>query len=107
MGPGSIEVIHIGVEYPVELLLMQDEQMIETLASHTSEKAFTDGIRLRDVIGCFENLDSTCPRGPAARRGLRYFWMVHLQTRRPSLIKATVSAEILGLAEVALDLYFQ
>jgi len=43
---------------------MQDEQVIETLASHTSEKAFTDGIRLRDVIGCFENLDSTRLRNP-------------------------------------------
>ena len=28
-------------------------------ASHTSEKTFTDGIRLRNVIRCFENLDST------------------------------------------------
>ena len=64
MGPGSIEVIHIGVEYPVELLLMQDEQMIETLASHTSEKAFTDGIHSRGFIRCFENLNVTRLRNP-------------------------------------------
>ncbi len=43
---------------------MQDEQVIETLASYTSEKAFTCGIRLRNVIRCFENLDSTCLRNP-------------------------------------------
>ena len=43
---------------------MQDEQVIETLASHTSEAAFTDGMRLRKVIRCFENLDSTRLRNP-------------------------------------------
>ncbi len=64
MLPGSVEVMHICVEYPLELLLMQDEQVIETLASHTPQKAFTDGIRLRDVIRCFENLDSTRMRNP-------------------------------------------
>ena len=68
-----------------------------------------------------------CPRGLAVRTGLMYFWMVRLQTRMPSLshsprirsapqsrlllaislINATVSAGIFGLAEAALDLYFQ
>jgi len=68
-----------------------------------------------------------CPRGLAGRAGLIYFWIVRLQTRRPSLsnsprilsaphsrlslaislIKATVSGDILGLVEAALDLYFQ
>ncbi len=64
MGSGSIEVVYIGVEYPVELLLIQDEQMIETLASHTSQKAFTDGIRSRGFIRCFENLDVTRLHNP-------------------------------------------
>jgi len=64
MRPGSVEVAYICVEYPLELLLMQDEQVIETLASHTSKKAFTDGIRLRDMIGYFENFDSTRLRNP-------------------------------------------
>jgi putative transposase len=36
---------------------MEDEQVIETLASHTQEKAFTYGIRLRGMIRWFENLD--------------------------------------------------
>jgi hypothetical protein len=43
---------------------MQDEQVIETLASHTPKKAFTDSIRLRSVIRYFENLDSTRLRNP-------------------------------------------
>ena len=64
MWSGSVEVVYIRIEYPLELLLMQDEQVIETLASHTSEKAFTGGIRLRDVIGCFENLDVARLRNP-------------------------------------------
>jgi hypothetical protein len=59
MRSGSIEVLDIGVEYPVELLLLQDEQMIEALATHASEKAFTSRIRSRGLIGYFENLDAT------------------------------------------------
>src|SRR5260221_11967252 len=59
MWPGSIEVLSVGVEHAVELLLMEDEQVIETLASHTSEKPFTDGIGSRGVIRCFEHLDAT------------------------------------------------
>ena len=43
---------------------MQDEQMIETLASHISEKALTDGIRSRGFTRCFENLDATRLRNP-------------------------------------------
>ena len=64
MRPGAVEVVYISVEYPLELLLMQDEQVIQTLASHTPQKAFTDGIRLRGVIRYFENLDSTRLRNP-------------------------------------------
>jgi len=59
MWPGSVEVGHIGIEHALELLLLQDEQMIEALTSHTSQEAFTDGIGSRGVIGRFENLDAT------------------------------------------------
>ncbi len=59
MRPGLVEVLGIGVEYSVELLLLEDEQMIEALAPHTPEKAFTDGIRSRGVIWYCENLDVT------------------------------------------------
>ena len=68
MWPGSVKVEYIGVKYPLELLLMEDEQVIETLATHTSEKAFTHGIRSRGVIRCFENLYSTRMCNPSKGR---------------------------------------
>ena len=64
MRSGSIEVVYISIEYPLELLLMQDEQVIETLASHTPQKAFTDSIRLWGVIRYVEDLDATRLRNP-------------------------------------------
>ena len=65
MRSGSIEVVYISIEYPLELLLMQDEQVIETLASHTPQKAFTDSIRLWGMIRCVEDLDATRLRNPS------------------------------------------
>jgi hypothetical protein len=62
MWSGSIKVVHIGVEYPVELLLMQDKQKVEALTPHTAQKPFTDGICSRSVIRYCENLDATCAR---------------------------------------------
>jgi hypothetical protein len=47
------------------LLLMEDEQMIEALTSHTAKEAFIDGIRPRGVIRSFENLDVTRLRHPS------------------------------------------
>ena len=47
------------MEDAVELLLMQDEQMIEALTSHTAQEALTDRIGARGLIGGFENLDVT------------------------------------------------
>ena len=65
MRPGLIEVEQIRMKHPVELLLMQDEQVIETLAPHTSQKTLTDGIRARGVIRSFENLNATRMRNPS------------------------------------------
>ncbi len=45
MRSGTIEVLNIGVQHPLELLLMQDKQMIETFSTDTSEEPLTDGIR--------------------------------------------------------------
>jgi hypothetical protein len=58
MRPGSVEVHHLGIEDALELLLLQDEQVIETLATHTAQKAFTDGIGPWCVVGRFEDLDA-------------------------------------------------
>jgi hypothetical protein len=64
MRPSVVEVLDIGIKYAVELLLMQDEHVIKALATHTSNKPFTDGIRSRSLIRCSENLDVTYFRNP-------------------------------------------
>jgi hypothetical protein len=64
MWSGSVEIVHIRVEHPLKLLLLQDEQMIEALAPHTAQKALADGIRSRGVLGCCEHLDVTRQRNP-------------------------------------------
>jgi hypothetical protein len=68
MRPGLVEVMDICVEYALELLLMQDEQVIETLTPHTAQKPFTDGIRSWSLIRCFENLDPTRLCNPSEAR---------------------------------------
>ena len=65
MRPGSVEVAYISVEYPLKLLLMQDEQMIEAFTSYTAEETFTDSICTWGVIRSFENLHVTRLRNPS------------------------------------------
>src|SRR5215469_473016 len=59
MRSGLIEVLDIGIEHALKLLLLQDEQVIETLATHTAEEALADGIGTWSMIGRFENFDAT------------------------------------------------
>ena len=61
MGASAIEVGGIGLQHPEELVLVEDEQVIEALAAHTSQKALTEGIDAWSVIGCPQELDA----GPA------------------------------------------
>ncbi len=68
MRPGLIEVKHIRVEHSLKLLLLEDEQVIETFATHTPQKALTDGIGSWSVIRCFENLDATRVCNPSEAR---------------------------------------
>jgi hypothetical protein len=56
------------MKHSMELLLMQDEQVIETLAPHTSQEPLTDGIRSRGEIRSFENLEVTRLRNPREAR---------------------------------------
>ena len=58
MRSSLIEVLDIGSKDTLQLLLVKDEQVIETLASHTSQKAFTDGIGAFRVIRRFQDLDA-------------------------------------------------
>jgi hypothetical protein len=57
--PGSVEGVSIGSQDPLELLLLQDEQVIEALATHTAQEALTDGIGSRGLVRRCENLDAT------------------------------------------------
>ena len=59
MRPCSVTVHYICVEHALELLLMQDEQMIETLTSHTTQEALADGIGSWSRVRSFEHLDVT------------------------------------------------
>src|SRR5215469_12058712 len=56
--PGLIEVLNRGTQDTMQLLLVQDEQVIQTLSPHTSQKALTDGIGAFRVIRCFQDLDA-------------------------------------------------
>ena len=58
MRPGPVEVVYVCIEDALELFLLQDEQMIETFATHTAQKAFTDRIGASYAIRCFQNLDA-------------------------------------------------
>jgi hypothetical protein len=64
MRSGSIAGLDVGVEHPVELLLLQDEQLVEALPSHTPQKALADGIGSRGVIRRCEPLAATRQRNP-------------------------------------------
>ncbi len=60
MGSGLIKVHRIGFEQPGELLFMKDQEVIQTFPSHTSQKAFTDGICLRRLVRRAKYFDATC-----------------------------------------------
>ncbi len=57
-----VEVSHIGIEYTLELLLLKDQHMVQTLLAHTPHEPLTDRIRSGSMIERFEHLDVTCPR---------------------------------------------
>lgn len=62
MWSGLIEVQDIALEKPVKLLLVHDQEMIQAFSPHTSQKTFTDGIRLRSSVRRSKHLDATCGR---------------------------------------------
>ena len=62
-----IEVLDIGTQDTLQLLLLQDEQVIQTLATHTAQKPFTDGIGAWRMNGRLEYLDAA--GGGHAREG--------------------------------------
>jgi hypothetical protein len=49
MGSNVVEGDDILLEKAGELLLLEDQEVIQAFSSHTSQKAFTDGIRAARV----------------------------------------------------------
>ncbi len=58
MRPCPVEVGHIPIENPLELLLAKAQQVVEAFLSHTPQEAFADRIGSGSVIRGFENLNS-------------------------------------------------
>ena len=56
MGASRIEVGDIGVEDPRELLLMQDEQVIQTLPTHAPQESLTVRVGAWGMVGRLEHL---------------------------------------------------
>src|SRR5215469_16250054 len=44
----------------MQLLFMKDQDVVQTLSPNASQKSFTDRIRSRRMIRCFQYLDATC-----------------------------------------------
>src|SRR5215467_8793828 len=68
MWPCLVEVSHIGMEDALEVLLLKDQQVIETLLPHAPQEAFADCIGAGSVIGRLENLNPTRGDYPSKAR---------------------------------------
>jgi hypothetical protein len=62
MGSCLVEVGHIHIEHPLELLLLEDQQVVQTFLPYTPQEALADGIGSGCMLGRFENLNCTCRR---------------------------------------------
>jgi hypothetical protein len=59
MRPCLVEVHHIRIEHTLELLLMKNQQMVETCLPYTPGEALADRIGSGGVIRRLEQLDTT------------------------------------------------
>lgn len=59
MRSGLIEVLDIGTQDTLQLFLLEEEQVIETLSPHAAQEALTDRIGTWGVIRCFQDRDGT------------------------------------------------
>jgi len=92
MRPGLVEVLDIGTQDTMQLLLLQDEHVIQTLATHAAQKPFTDGIGSWCVVRRGEHLDAAgC--GYASETGSKFVITIANEILR-SFVNACV---ILGL----------
>ena len=65
MRSSLIEVLDIGSKGPLQLVLLQDQQVIEAFLPHTPQKAFADSIGSWGMNWRFEDLDRARFRHPS------------------------------------------
>jgi hypothetical protein len=77
----------------MQLLLTENQHVIQTLAPNTPQKAFTDGIGARCVIGCFQYLDAarcclslTFRRRASPLTDLRSGYLLTIRLKFPSYL---------------------
>src|SRR5258706_8108147 len=94
MGSGLIEIHNIRFEQPRELLLMQNEEVIQTFSPHALQKTFTDSICLRSSIRRSKHLDATdgCHSCKIRAEFLviipdKVFWSLPIRSRFPQLLR--------------------
>jgi len=56
--PCLVEVDHIGMEHALKLLLLQDEQVVQTFLTNATQETLTDGIGSWRMNGRFEHLNA-------------------------------------------------
>ncbi len=54
-----VEVLHIGIKHPLQLLLLQHEQVVQAFFSDAPQEALTDRIGSWGMNRCFEKLNAT------------------------------------------------
>ena len=58
----AVVVVEEDGEDSLEVPLVEDQQVVETLGADCPDEAFSDGIGLRGTNGCAENLDGLAPK---------------------------------------------
>jgi len=87
MRSGLIEVLNIGMKDTVQLLLVKDKQVIQTLSTHAAHKPFADRIGSRRLVGRFQYLDAAgC--GHARETGSKLIITITDEILRPLSIRS-------------------
>ncbi len=94
MGSGPIKVRTIPIEHALELLLVKDQQVVETFLSHTSQEAFANRIGSGSVKRRVKKLNRTRCRHPG-ETGPKFVIVIADQILR-CLPKGRGFSELLG-----------
>lgn len=85
MRSGLIEVLDRGLKDTIQLLLLADEKVIETLSPHAQEKPFTNRSGPRPMVGRFEYLDAAGCCHASETGSTRAITITHEIVRRLSI----------------------